>query len=194
MASSFFIGKIFWSQELRYTQPTPIPADYTPVPVASDVQLKLPFINDTGKPKHLHFYNPDCPCSRFNFDHFLSLTKKYDGQIDFYIVIPFAESFERVNRLYGDKLPVLVDSNERLSKALGVYSTPQAVIIDDAGKLYYRGNYNKSRYCTDAKTNFAQIALESVLSGKPAPQLGQLSSMSYGCQLKENTFNFFIEF
>jgi len=43
---------------------------------------------------------------------------------------------------------VLVDADGSLAKMVGVYSSPQAVIVDTRGALYYRGNDNLARYCT----------------------------------------------
>ena len=45
-------------------------------------------------------------------------------------------------------VPVLVDADGSLAKMVGVYSSPQAVIVDTRGALYYRGNDNLARYCT----------------------------------------------
>src|SRR5262249_46492721 len=42
----------------------------------------------------------------------------------------------------------------------GVYSTPQAVLLDAKSHIVFRGNYNVSRYCTDPRTEFVRIALE----------------------------------
>jgi hypothetical protein len=69
----------------------------------------------------------------------------------------------------------------------GVYSTPQAVIIDRNQKLYFRGNYNKSRYCTDKSSNFGQMAIDSILKNKAEPHMSELATIAYGCQLPNCT-------
>ncbi len=61
----------------------------------------------------------------------------------------------------------------------------QAALIDPDGRLYFRGNYNKSRYCTLKNSNFARMAIDSLLAGAPAPGLGELATKSYGCELPE---------
>jgi hypothetical protein len=194
---SVAIAYTFWQQELKFTKPTPVPTGYVPVAVSTNVDIGILNKVPLQKPVHLHFYNPDCPCSRFNLTHFESLVKKYEGQIDFYVVIPSQNSYHAVNEKFEGKLPVLVDADDRIAESCGVYSTPQAVIIDTSGKLYYRGNYNKSRYCTDIKTNFAQMALDSILADKPFTTYNQLATTSYGCEITEqkqplnlNLFNF----
>ena len=39
------------------------------------------------KPVFIHFFNPDCPCSRFNVPHVSGLIRKYGDKIDFKIVV-----------------------------------------------------------------------------------------------------------
>jgi hypothetical protein len=49
--------------------------------------------------------------------------------------------------------------------------------------LYYRGNYNKSRYCTDKKTEYARMALDALLNNNANIGFDQLAIKAYGCQL-----------
>ena len=62
---------------------------------------------------------------------------------------------------YDLSIPVYFDST--IAAGCGVYSTPQAVIINTDQRLHYRGNYNKSHYCTDKKTNNARPAVTDKL-------------------------------
>ena len=79
------------------------------------------------------------------------------------------------------------DSLGALADACGVYSTPQAVILNAEGKLIYRGNYNSSRYCTDPSSEFARITLDSLLNERILPQFSGIASTAYGCQLYSDT-------
>ena len=65
------IAFIFWRQELKYLQPTSVPHNYVAVPIGKDVAL--PAALAPGTSYFLHFYNPDCPCSRFNAKHIQSM-------------------------------------------------------------------------------------------------------------------------
>ncbi|MBS1565196.1 MAG: AhpC/TSA family protein, partial [Bacteroidetes bacterium] len=56
-------------------------------------------------------------------------------------------------------------------------------ILDEDRRLYYRGNYYRSRYCTDKKSNFAQLALDSLLGHRQNPVFDRLALKAYGCQL-----------
>ena len=56
--------------------------------------------------------------------------------------------------------------------------------------LYYRGNYNRAKYCTDPRTSYAQKALDSLLADAPPPMMGVIATQAYGCQLPQETFDY----
>jgi thioredoxin-related protein len=189
IAAILTVGKIFWEQELKYAKPTPLPEEYNTVPLNKVLDLELNSLQKSENPKHLHFYNPDCPCSKFNKSHYASLVNKYEDKIDFYIIIPSEDQLGSIKEEFGQSVSVIADTDSEIADKCGVYSTPQAVLIDKEGRLYYRGNYNKARYCTSKSTNFAQLAIDLLLENKPAPDFGALSTTAYGCEL--NAKNWF---
>jgi len=133
----------------------------------------------------LHFFNPDCPCSRFNMPHFATLVKRYAARVNFAIVVMTPKNYtaEQIREKFGlpSSIPVLTDS--ALAVSCGVYSTPQAVIIDTAQKLFYRGNYNRSRYCSSDKSSYAKMALDGLLHHDLTQNFSPLALKAYGCQL-----------
>jgi len=179
------IAALFWQQELQYTRPTPVPADY--VAVLPGERVVPVAAGAVRKPVLLHFFNPDCPCSRFNLKHVKLLAKCYAGALTFLAVVPehFAAQTGEIRRRYDLPMPVVADGREQLARACGVYATPQAALVDTGGKLYYRGNYNKSRYCTTPHSNYAQMAIDSLLAGTPSPTFSDLATTAYGCELPE---------
>jgi peroxiredoxin len=173
----------FWHNEWKYSLPTPVPQSYHPAQAGARIDLAGK-LESYKKPIFLHFFNPSCPCSRFNIPHVKSLVKKYGNQMTFAIVVMSKDknySAEEVLDKFGLTIPVLSDAT--IAQSCGVYSTPQAVIIDTDGKLYYRGNYNKSRYCTDKNSNYAQMAIDSLLRKTSHPVFSELALKAYGCQL-----------
>jgi hypothetical protein len=88
---------------------------------------------------------------------------------------------EEIQDKFGLSIPVLFDQS--LPASCGVYSTPQAVILNKNHTLYFRGNYNKSRYCTDKKTNYAEIAMDALVHNGPEPTFDEAALKAYGCQL-----------
>jgi hypothetical protein len=180
------IGYIFWYYEVKYSLPTPVPSGYVPVNKGKMVDLDKRFGRQfNGKPVFIHFFNPDCPCSRFNLKHVNGLIRNYKDRIDFAVVVLDRQGAYTANDIQDKldhKIPVSFDST--LAGDCGVYATPQAVVLDAEHRIYYKGNYNKSRYCTDKNTNYAQMALDSFLNNHLSePVFGPYALKAYGCQL-----------
>lgn len=178
------IAYIFWHTEFVYSLPTPVPKSYRAVNSGSNVSIpESLYPKKNGKPVFLHFFNPDCPCSKFNISHFKSLVKQYSNEATFAIVVMSSKNYtsQQIQNEFDLNIPVLFDTS--IARSCGVYSTPQAVIIDSNRKLYYRGNYNRSRYCTDKKSNYAQQALDSLVHNNHTAVFDQFALKAYGCQL-----------
>lgn len=180
------IAAIFWYNEWQYHLPTPVPMNYHDVTNGVVVQFpasarELP----EGKPLFLHFFNPDCPCSRFNMPQFRALVKAYGDRANFAIVLMGPKSYtaEQLQKKFDLPHPIPVMADSAIAAACGVYSTPQAVLIDTDHRLYYRGNYNRSRYCDDEKTSFAKIALEGLVHRNYSLTFSPLALKAYGCTL-----------
>ena len=175
---------IFWYNEWKYNLPTPVPNNYRTVKIGEHIDINAGLKSASNKPLFIHFFNPDCPCSRFNIPHFKSLVRKYGDRIEFAVVIINKSGNENDNDIkekYYLDVPVISDPS--IAVACGVYSTPQAVLLDAHRDLYYRGNYNKSRYCTDTHSNYAQMAIDSLLASASNPSFGMYATKAYGCQL-----------
>ena len=180
------ISFLFWHNEWKYSLPTPVPHNYRPVDPGTLISIRNVFKpEDKSRPVLLHFFNPDCPCSRFNITHFKSLVKQYNNKINFVVIAMLRKdksyTAADIQQRFGLPVPVLFDSS--IATACGVYSTPQAALIGADHKLYYRGNYNKTRYCTDKKSNYAQMAIDSLLYESVIPSFGEAAIKSYGCEL-----------
>jgi hypothetical protein len=181
------ITALFWYNEWVYSLPTPVPENYKTVKPGSTIDAAWEVRSTDNKPLFLHFFNPDCPCSRFNIAHFKSLVKQYGNEVIFAIVVMSNKNYtaKKIQDKFDVSIPVLFDT--AIATSCGVYSTPQAVIINTNHKLYYRGNYNRSRYCTDKKTNYAQIALDGLLHNNLTSVFDQYAVKAYGCQLPKCT-------
>jgi len=180
----FAIVGIFWFQEMQYLMPTPLPVGYKVVRPEELIQYDTALLPQRHeKPKLLHFFNPDCPCSRFNLKHFHALNKDYSDKIDFYVVVESEDKVEPAKKLINSKVTIVVDRDKKLASVCGVYSTPQAALIQASNELYFRGNYNRSRYCTNKDSNFVQMALDSLVAKKAPPIFNELATNSYGCSI-----------
>ncbi|MFB9080545.1 TlpA family protein disulfide reductase [Flavobacterium procerum] len=181
------IAYLFWQNEFQYSLPTPIPKNHHKVALGSKIELAQCCVFD-NKPVFIHFFNPDCPCSRFNVPHVSDLIKKYKNQVNFKIVVLNKEktfTIKEIQDKFNAEIPVYFD--QEIAVKCGVFSTPQAVLLDAGHNLYYRGNYNKTRYCTDAESNYAQMAIDSLLKKINAPSFNALALRAYGCSLPKCT-------
>ena len=186
------IALFFWRSEWVYSLPTPVPPHYQEVRLGSQVALPQmasadPVIHSLSpaKPLFLHFFNPDCPCSRFNMPHFRSLVQQYGQKVNFAIVLMTDKKYTatQIRDKFDLPYPIPVFADSSIAAACGVYSTPQAVVLDTHDRLYYRGNYNRSRYCSDEKSSYARIALDGLLRNDYTQTFSPLALKAYGCQL-----------
>jgi hypothetical protein len=177
---------IFWEQELQYSLPTPVPANFVDVKTGDTVDLRNDLAIKENKPVLLHFFNFDCPCSRFNMKEFERLAHKYKGQTDFFVVIQSEDedAVERFNSKYELDIPAVRDKGGVISRKCGIYATPQAVLLDKNSAIYFKGNYNKARFCAKKETRFAEIAIDYLLKSEPLPLFMQYAvTEPYGCSL-----------
>lgn len=177
------IGLVFWQQELQYAKPTPAPPLYQRVAFNESISLAGTTLADRQGPLYLHFFNPDCPCSRFNQKHYQSLIRTFKDKLTLYAIVPAYADADRAKQMLGNDVQVIIDTDDKIAKACGTYATPQAVIIDGAHQLYFRGNYNKSRYCTQPETNYAERALTAFVNSEPLPLFDAYATRAYGCEL-----------
>lgn len=177
---SIIVGSFFWFNQLVYSLPTPVPANYKAIPAGAKVNLHLPVKRNAAKPTFLHFFNPDCPCSRFNIKEFKSLVNEYERELNFVVVMTSDKPYttEEVQKRFDISVPVIKD--EGIAKSCGVYSTPQAVVLNVNNELFYRGNYNKSRYCMDEETRYAKQAVKNLLLNRNT-KLDAIAFKAYGC-------------
>lgn len=179
-------------QDGRYALPTPRPANLPQIPIG--MRLRLPAEIERladgkdSRPLLVHFFSPDCPCSRFNLDHIRALARQYSAQVHFIAVLQGTDitALSQTFRSLHLDMEAVVDDDGHIARAFGVYSTPQAVLLDAQRHLHYRGNYNQSRYCASPQTEFARLALETLLAHKPLPDFPKVATIAYGCELPSN--------
>jgi hypothetical protein len=183
--SLLLTGLVFWHQDWQYMLPTIRPAGLRQPVLGERIQLsRVGLAFDGGRPVFLHFFNPDCPCSRFNLEHVRHLIRRHRDEVRFVAVLQGEGGRERLNAAFAKlKLGIesVVDETGAWGEATGVYATPQAVLIDRNERLYFRGNYNLSRYCVEPETEYARIQLESLLAGRAAMPEARAAAISYGC-------------
>jgi competence CoiA-like predicted nuclease len=162
---------MFYKEQIKIYLPTEMPTHFKTTNYGQKFDLK-----PKKKLKLIHFFNPDCPCSKFNKRHFEFLISKYQSEVEF-------EAYSHTSIPANFPIEVKFDTNNRMAKILGVFSTPQAVLLDADGKLIYRGNYNQNRYCSSKKTEFVAQAIALALHKKSTLSVMQKSGLPYGCKI-----------
>ena len=161
----------FYNEDIKNSLPTKLPVNYVATKYGQSFN-----ITSTKKLKLIHFFNPDCPCSKFNTKHIEQLYNLYKNEVEF-----IAYSTKKIT--YSYPIPDSIDVDGKMAKLLGVYSTPQAVLLDNNGKLIYRGNYNKSRFCSNKSSEYVKNAIEKALQKQIDPSIMELSGKPYGCSI-----------
>jgi hypothetical protein len=185
------ITLLFWQQDWQYSRPTPRPDDLLQPAVGQRVAL-APALGVDSRPLLLHFFNPACPCSRFNLRHFQELQRRYGARVRFVALLQAESSTQSVVEIQaafrsaGLAMDSVVDTGGELARQLGVYSTPQAVLLNTQQQIFFRGNYNSSRYCTSRDTEYARIAIEALLAGRSSVPLPASASVAFGCPLRKS--------
>ena len=186
------VARTLWKQDLQYALPTPIPASYKAVPQFAVLALPDSMAPHTSqeatRPMLLNFFNPDCPCSRFNLDHVRALQQRYGTRVRCITVVETQDSREGLRNFGALHLAgeFVADTQGKIAAAYGVYSTPQAVILDAENRLIYRGNYNTGRYCAEPQSEYARLALDALLSHATLPHFSDTATRAYGCALPCN--------
>lgn len=133
------VGSLFWYNEMVHHLPTLVPENYKPVPTGTVIKLSKALEADHSKPLFFHFFNPNCPCSRFNISNFKLLVKQYSSQVNFVIIVMNNKFYtaKEIQSKFDLNVPVLFDAS--IAASCGVYSTPPAVLLDMQHHLYYKG-------------------------------------------------------
>ena len=178
----------FWFADWQYSLPTPKPEGLVQAPLGSRPELPaaIAAFRREHRPLLINFANAQCPCTEFNLDHLRKLQRMFGDRADFVLVLETSADTAGARAEFASmhlNMPVVYDHEDQASAALGVYGTPQAAILDADQRLYFRGNYNQSRYCTEESSEYVRIAMTSLLAGRALPGLSPLASITYGCPL-----------
>lgn len=172
------------------TQQLPMPT--TPVARmsiadAGGVVRQLP---TSAKATVLFFVATDCPIANRMAPELSRIVRAYRPKnvSFFFVYVDPAHGRQQVQQhLSAYKLgaPGILDSKHVVTKAMGASVTPQAVVLDKAGKMLYRGRINDlfiehGRSRKLPKTQDLRVALDQFLSGRPI-KVPQTSAL--GCSI-----------
>jgi peroxiredoxin len=94
------------------------------------------------------------------------------------------EPVEEVKQHASEKgltFTILKDKGSRIADRFDAQVTPEAYLLDAAGKLVYHGPIDNSRNPENVTGNYLRDAIEAVLAGKPVEKS---EAKAFGCTIK----------
>ena len=170
----------------RAAFPATVPS--TPLLVAGGSPVDARALASTARLTVFVFFSRDCHCLS---QHDARLRELYDAYrakgVQLVLVDPEVTSSperdaaEAARRSYP--FPIYFDRGARLARALDAQYATYTVIVDDQGRLRYRGGFDsdKTHLRADA-TPYARDALDDLLAGR-APRVAEAKTL--GCALHE---------
>jgi len=131
----------------------------------------------------VHFWDPACPCSRFNEAHVRDLIAAYRHKGIGFVVVAHAAAdvaahavIRRAAAAFGDQVPLVI---QRASTAMVLPpSSPATAIFAADGELAYFGPYSVGAVCTTGSGAFVETVLNRLLRGDNPRQV---NTLAFGC-------------
>ncbi len=178
----------FWWFQFKNIQsfspsPTSEQRDYfKPSGLAQQLAQISQKLDDNTRPDQatvFHFWNPDCPCSRFNTAHVRAITRQYSTKGVRFIVIPhpgvntnFNDLKEQAESNFGTTIHLIRAGEVHLP------SSPAAAVIGNDGQLAYFGPYSIGASCSATSGTFVEKTLDSILAGE---HMRNINTAATGC-------------
>ncbi|MGB0663945.1 MAG: DUF6436 domain-containing protein [Pontibacterium sp.] len=125
----------------------------------------------------VHFYDPACPCSKFNTEHVLSLIAEYQIKgVHFELRVPHPHHIEEAEDLFGVVAKVV-------SPQKSPSASPSALVLGTGGEeakwfAAYVGPYSSGAVCSGGDDDFVGLALDRLLSQE---KVWWESNLASGC-------------
>ncbi len=146
---------------------------------AIDGTTHTPLGAKDGKSALFFFVSPFCSTTKAFVKEMNQITADHAGKVSIFFIqcdpeVTRDAAIEHAT-LSEFKAPVLLDAAQQLTRQLQATLTPEAVLVDATGKVFYRGRINDlylgpTKRQRAATTNDLREAITALLAGKPAPQ------------------------
>jgi hypothetical protein len=144
-----------------------------------------------GAAQVLFFVMTDCPISNFYAPEIQRICGDFAarGATCSLVYEDVGPSATVIRKHFSDfkyhNLPALVDADRKIARAAGATVTPEAVVIDHAGRIQYRGRIDNfyadlGKPRRQATTHELRDALDAVVAGKP---VGATETKPVGCYI-----------
>jgi hypothetical protein len=132
-----------------------------------------------GRATVYHFWDPDCPCTRFNTPHVRELVEQYSASGVEFVVVPapgVRYDTAAIETRFGAGVRALDAS---LITQVAVPSSPAAVLVSSDRDIAYFGPYSSGAFCGGENGRYVEDALERSLAGNPAAPLDVFAAGCY---------------
>jgi thiol-disulfide isomerase/thioredoxin len=137
----------------------------------------IPLVPSTGGATAVVFYSTECPISNAYSPLLKTIAESQPNATGFSMVgvcvDPDLSNDEITKHAqeYGLKFPIVADHDGAVTSRLGIKVTPEAILIDDTGKIRYRGRIDdtyaaRGKRKANPSTNELKDAIACVLAGK----------------------------
>lgn len=122
----------------------------------------------------VHFWNPECRCSRFSQDHEKEIMTIYGEQgIDFVVAVPDQSLVAQALETFPKASSAVVINQ------INGFSSPSALVFDAQDTLVYFGPYSEGAFCASSDNTPAELILNDVVSHETVTPWLNLSA--FGC-------------
>jgi peroxiredoxin len=158
-------------------------------------EVKLSDFTDKGKIVVLEWVNPECPFVKAHYQAdtmtMKKLAQKYtrDKKVVWLAINSTNFTAPQQNQEFVKQhelpYPILLDTTGKVGKQYKAATTPHLFIIDDKGKIVYRGAIDNAplgkKPPKDAYVNYVEKALDELLARKA---VSTPATKPYGCSVK----------
>jgi hypothetical protein len=137
----------------------------------------IPLVPSTGGATAVVFYSTECPISNAYSPHLKTIAESQPNSSGFSMVGVCVDpdlsndDITKHAQEFGLKFPITADRNGAIAAGFGIKVTPEAVVVDDAGKVRYHGRIDdtyaaRGKRKANPSTNELKEAIAAVLAGK----------------------------
>lgn len=168
----------FWVLQWQYLRPFPKETLAVSSQFFEGAALNLPAVHGLQADKSgsvIHFWDPECPCTRFSTPHVRDLIAQADAQgftstviVNRGINSDAGSRLKSARKTFGEQIAIQLWS-ESLAEQLPIPASPSALVMSKEGRLSYVGPYSSDAFCSTEDGAFVEEAMTQIASGKVEP-------------------------
>ncbi|PSL16201.1 hypothetical protein CLV44_102124 [Marinobacterium halophilum] len=161
------MGFAFWWFQLRWYQPL---EDLTGDALFDSTRLQASQTRPDAALEIVHFYDGNCPCTRFNTPHVQALSQQYrSDDVRLRVLVPSADQLDKVRQLFPHAEHAVATPQNAPP------ASPSALVISRELGAQYLGPWSPGAVCNARSGDYVAQVLDQLLTGKRHEQTFQLA-------------------